>query len=114
MSDWESLQIQPMYFPEKMTGKLGEWKYKVATSVELIIDAGNEAKGIGSGSDQFGPLVGVALVRGGTVLVPIVQHFVEYSVPDVDITTFRLIAIQSLPNNYWGKLDAIAPIDWEK
>ena len=37
----------------------------------------------------------------------------EYSGPDVNIAAYRLIAIQSLPNNYWGKLDAIAPIDWE-
>jgi hypothetical protein len=25
----------------------------------------------------------------------------------------RLIAIQSLPNNYWAKLDAVIPVDWE-
>ena len=56
---------------------------------EWIVDFGNEDKGIGSGSDQIAPLVGVAFVRGGTVLVPLVQHFVEYDGPDVNQTAFR-------------------------
>ena len=77
------------------------------------MDFGNEDKGIGSGSDQIGPLVGVAMVRGDTVLVPLVQNFVDIDGPDVNTTAFRLIAIQSLPNKFWGKLDAIAPVDWE-
>ena len=112
-SDWESLHLKPIYFPEKMIGKLGEWKYKVAIGGEWILDFGNEDKGIGSGSDQIAPLVGVALVRGDTVLVPLVQHFVEYDGPDVNTTAFRLIGIQSLPNKFWGKLDAKVPVDWE-
>ena len=33
--------------------------------------------------------------------------------PDVNQTAFRLIAIQSLPNKFWGKLDAKVPVDWE-
>ena len=105
-SDWESLHLKPIYFPEKMVGKLWGWKYKLAIGGELIVDFGNEDKGIGSGSDQIAPLVGLELVRGGTVLVPLLQHFVEYDGPDVNQTSFRLIAIQSLPNNFWGKLDA--------
>jgi hypothetical protein len=109
----ESLHLRPMYFPEKMVGKWGEWKYKLAVGGELILDFEHEDQGIGSGSDQFAPLVGLALVRGDTVLVPLVQHFVEISGPDVNTTAFRMIAIQSLPNNYWGKLDAIVPVDWE-
>lgn len=109
----ESLHLKPIYFPEKMVGKLGEWKYKVAIGAELIVDFGHEDKGIGSGSDQIAPLVGLALVRGDTVLVPLVQHFVEFDGPDVNTTAFRMIAIQSLPNNYWGKLDAKVPVDWE-
>jgi hypothetical protein len=109
----ESLHLKPIYFPEKMIGKIGEWKYKVAIGAELIVDFGHEDKGIGSGSDQIAPLVGVAMVRGNTVLVPLVQHFIEYDGPDVNTTAFRMIAIQSLPKNYWGKLDAIVPVDWE-
>jgi hypothetical protein len=42
-----------------------------------------------------------------------VQHYMEYSGPDVNTTAFRLIAIQSFPNNVWGKLDAKIPVDWE-
>jgi hypothetical protein len=109
--DWESLHLKPIYFPKH--GELGEWKYKLAIGAELIVDFDNDDKGIGSGSDQIAPLVGLALVKGGTVVVPIVQHFVEYDGPDVNKTSFRLIAIQSLPNNFWLKLDAKVPVDWE-
>jgi hypothetical protein len=110
-NDWESLHLKPIYFPKQ--GEWGSWKYKLAIGVEWLVDFGNEDKGIGSGSDQIAPLVGLALVRDKTVLVPIVQHFVEYDGPDVNQTSFRLIAIQSLPDNYWLKLDAKVPVDWE-
>ncbi len=110
-SDWESLHIKPIYFPKQ--GEWGAWKYKLAIGGELIVGFGNEDKGIGTGSDQIAPLVGVALVKGGTVLVPLVQHFVEYDGPAVNQTAFRLIAIQSFPNEVWGKLDAKIPVDWE-
>ena len=30
-----------------------------------------------------------------------------------NVTGTRVIAIQSLANNYWGKLDLIVPVDWE-
>ncbi len=110
-SGFETFHLKPIYFPTQ--GEWGSWKYKLAIGVEWIVGFGNEDKGIGSGSDQIAPLVGVALVRGGTVLVPLVQHFVEYDGPDVNQTAFRLIAIQSLPNNFWGKLDAKIPVDWE-
>jgi hypothetical protein len=111
-SDWESFHLKPIYFPKQ--GKWGEWKFKLAVGVEWILDFGNEDKGIGSESDQIAPLVGVALMPGGgLVLVPLVQHFVEYDGPDVNQTAFRLIAIQALPNKFWGKLDAKLPVDWE-
>lgn len=110
-NDWESLHVKPIYFPKQ--GAWGSWKYKLAVGAELIVDFGHEEKGIGSGSDQIAPLVGLALVKGGTVLVPLVQHFESYDGPDVSTTAFRMIAIQSLPNNFWGKLDAIVPIEWE-
>jgi hypothetical protein len=110
-NDWESARIKPIYFPKQ--GKIGDWGYKLAIGGELIVDFDNDDKGIGSGSDQISPFAGVAFVRGGTVLVPLVQHYVEYSGPDVNTTAFRLIGIQSLPNKFWGKLDAKIPIDWE-
>ncbi len=86
----------------------------MAVGVEWIQDFGNEDKGIGSGSDQIAPLVGIALMPGGgTVLIPLVQHFMEYDGPDVSQTAFRLITIKPLPNKFWGKLDAKVPVDWE-
>jgi hypothetical protein len=54
----------------------------------------------------------LALVKGNTVLVPLVQHFVEYSGPDLNTTAIRLIVIQTLPNDFWAKLDARVPIEW--
>ena len=110
-SGFETFHLKPIYFPTQ--GEWGSWKYKLAVGVEWIVGFGNEDEGIGSGSDQIAPLVGLALVRGGTVLVPLVQQFVEYDGPDVNQTSIRLIAIQSLPNNFWGKLDAKIPFDWE-
>jgi len=112
-NDWESLHLKPIYFPETMVGNLGSWKYKVAIGGELIVDAGNEDQGIGSGSDQIGPLVGVAMVRENTVLVPLIQQFWSYDGPDVNTTSFRLIAIQSFEGNVWGKADAKVPVEWE-
>ena len=112
-SDFESLHLKPIYFPKSWAGDLGAWKYKWAVGGELIVSGGNEDKGIGAGADQIAPLVGIAMSRGNTVLVPLVQHFVEYNGPDVNQTALRLIAIQTLPNDFWGKLDAKVPLDWE-
>jgi len=42
------------------------------------VEIGNEEKGIGTGSDEIAPLVGLAFVKGTKVLVPLVQHFVSY------------------------------------
>jgi len=110
-NDFESFHLKTIYFPTQ--GKLGSWNYKTAIGAEWIVGFGNEDIGIGTGSDQIAPLAGLALVKGGTVLVPLVQHFVSYDGPNVNTTAFRLIAIQSLPNNFWGKLDAKVPVDWE-
>ena len=110
-NDWESFHIKPIYFPKQ--GKIGAWKYKLAYGAELILDFVNDDKGIGSGSDQIAPLAGVALIQVNTVIVPLVQHFMEYSGPDVNRTAFRLIAIQKLQNKCWFKLDAKLPVDWE-
>ena len=110
-SDFETLHLKPIYFPTQ--GEWGSWKYKLAVGAEWIVGFGNEDKGIGNGSDQIAPLVGLALVKGNTVLVPLMQHFQSYNGPDVSTTAIRLIAIQSLPNNYWAKLDVAVPIEWE-
>lgn len=107
----ETIHLKPIYFPKQ--GAWGSWKYKVAVGLEWIVDFGNEDKGIGTGSDGLGPFVGLAMTKGNTVLIPLVQHFVSYDGPDVSTTALRLIAIQSLPDAMWGKLDAILPIDWE-
>lgn len=115
-SNFESLHLKAIQFPTQ--GSWGSWKYKSAIGLEWIKGIGNDDfvlgyKSIGSSSDQLGPFGGLSLVKGNTVLVPLLQHFVSYDGPDVKMTAARLIAIQSLANNYWGKLDAVIPVDWE-
>lgn len=48
---------------------------------------------------QIAPLAGVALVK--------------YDGPETSQTALRLIAIRSLPNAYWTKVDFKVPFDWE-
>lgn len=111
-NDWESLRLKPIFFLKD--GKLGSWKYRLATGFEWILDFNNDDKGIGSGSDQIAPLFGVALLpRKGTTLVPLVQQFLSYNGDNVNTTAFRLIGLQQLPNRFWGKLDLKVPVDWE-
>ena len=110
-SGLETFRLKPIYFPAQ--GKLGSWKYRVAIGGEWIVGFGNEDKGIGSGADQLAPLAAVAFSKGNTVVIPLAQHFISYNGPDVNTTAFRLIALQSLPNNFWAKLDAKVPVEWD-
>jgi len=110
--DWESLTLKGIYFPTE--GAWGDLKYRVAIGMDWILDLGDQDKGIGSGADQIGPFVGLALaLPEGTTLIPLVQQFLDYSGEDVNTTAFRLIAMRSLPQQMWVKLDAKVPIDWE-
>jgi len=110
--DWESLTLKGIYFPTE--GAWGDLKYRVAIGMDWILDLGDQDQGIGSGADQIGPFVGLALaLPEGTTLIPLVQQFLDYSGEDVNTTAFRLIAMRSLPQQMWIKLDAKLPIDWE-
>ena len=110
--DWEKFVLKPIYFPKE--GVLGTWKYRLALGLEWTLDANNDDKGIGSGSDQLSPFLGVALApRRGTTLIPLVQQFLSYSGNDVNTTSLRLIALQVLPNDFWLKPDLKLPIEWE-
>ena len=123
-SGFQSIHFKPIYFP--LQGEWGSWKYKLAVGAEWILEFNAPQSGQGcpentilctspgTGSDQIAPLVGLSLVAPkGTVLIPLVQQFISYNGPKVNITAMRLIAIQSLPKGFWGKLDAIVPIDWK-
>jgi hypothetical protein len=105
--------LKGMYFPTQ--GMLSSGlKYRVGVGLDLIWDFGNQDKGIGTGADQIGPFVGLALgLKSGTMLIPLVQQFWSYSGEDINITAFRLIALQPLTKQTWLKLDAKVPIDWE-
>ena len=112
-NDWESMVLKGIYFPTEGVLSSG-LKYRVAVGLDLIWDFGNQDKGIGTGADQIGPFVGLALgLKSGTMLIPLVQQYWSYSGEDINTTAFRLIALQPLPKQTWLKLDAKVPIDWE-
>jgi hypothetical protein len=111
----ESSTIKAIYFPKEGKVDNRSFKgYRLAVGFDWIVDHGDEDKVIGSGSDQIAPFVGIALgYESGLVLIPLVQHFTEYSGDSVSLTAFRLIALQPLPETVWLKLDAKLPVDWE-
>jgi len=110
--DFESAHLKVIYFPKE--GKIGSWNYRLAGGLEWIYDFDNADKGIGSGSDIISPFAGIALSPGkGLMLIPLVQHYTEYDGPDYSQTAFRLIALQSLPDQLWVKADLKIPFDWE-
>jgi hypothetical protein len=107
----ESSTLKAIYFPTE--GSWGEVKYRVALGLDWIVDLGDQEKGIGSGSDQLAPFVGLAMGVGDITWIPLVQQFLDYSGENVNTTAFRLIVMKPLPNKMWVKLDTKAPIDWE-
>ncbi len=111
--NWERLVLRPIYFVKD--AKLNEtWKMRIATGVEFSFDADNADEGIGSGSDQIAPLLGFAFNNSESklTLIPFVQQFLSIDGPNVNITAFRLIALQPLPDAMWLRLDAKLPFDW--
>ena len=45
-------------------------------------------------------------------LIPLLQHYAEYSGDDISVTAGRLIGLYKFSGGYWGKLDAKLPYDW--
>jgi hypothetical protein len=111
----EKLVLKPIYFPSE--GQLsGGWGYRTAVGFDLIIDLGDQAKGIGIGTNQFAPLVGVAFshANSGWTLIPLAQHFTDIGEgPDISQTSGRLIALKPFGDANWFKVDAKIPYDWE-
>lgn len=114
-NDWESFRLKPIFFAHDAI--LDEtWKMRIAVGAEWIYDFNHRRKGIGEGSDQIAPLVGVALNNSdwGVTLIPMVQHFVDYhGDTDINTTAFRLIGLKPLPQGQWLKLDGRILRDWE-
>jgi hypothetical protein len=108
----EKFSLKGIYFGKDQ--RSGSLEYRSAIGLEWVKDFDNDDKGIGGGSDLISPFIGVSLqFESGLVLVPLVQHFVEYSGDDVNTTAFRLIGIKAYDGGYWLKLDAKVPVDWE-
>jgi hypothetical protein len=108
----EKVTLKGIYFGKDR--RSGSLEYRPAIGLELVKDFDNDDKGIGGGSDLISPFIGLSLqFESGLVLVPLVQHFVEYSGDEVNTTAFRLIGIKAFDGGYWLKLDAKVPVDWE-
>ena len=111
-SGMESVRAKAIFFPGE--GIWRETPYRLAAGVEVKVQFDNQDKGIGQDSDTILPFVGIALVpRPGTTIIPLLQHEIEFSGEDVNVTSFRLLALQTLPRNTWLKLDAIVAVNWE-
>ena len=112
-NDWESVSAKLIYFPREGLLKSGR-PYRLAVGLEWIVDLGDQEKGIGSGADQIGPFVGLAIAyKPDTTLSPLLQHYESYSGADVSLTASRLIAIQSLSNDQWLQKALKVPYNWE-
>lgn len=112
----ESSTLKAIYFPKDVKVEdrsiLG---YRLAIGLDWIVDLNDDDdEAIGSGSDQLAPFFGVALgYESGRTLIPLIQHFFEYSGDKVSTTALRMIVMQPLPEKAWLKLDAKLPVDWE-
>lgn len=109
--DWESIHLKGIYFPKE--GKFGNTPYRTAVGLEWIKSFDNADLGIGADSDLLSPFVGVALqMNENLTLIPLLQHYAEYSGDDISVTAGRLIGLYKFSGGYWGKLDAKLPYDW--
>jgi hypothetical protein len=111
-SGMESVRAKAIFFPGESIWR--ETPYRLAAGIEVKVQFDNQDKGIGQDSDTILPFVGIALVpRPGTTIIPLLQHETEISGEEVNNTSFRLLALQTLPRNTWLKLDAIVAVNWE-
>jgi len=112
-SGWESALVKLIYFPRQGVFG-GGTRYRVAVGIDYVHDLGDLEKGIGFGSDQIGPFLGLALsLESGMTVIPLLQHYTSVSGVDVNTTALRLIALKSFGAAWWWKLDARVPYDWE-
>jgi len=110
--DFSTFHLKGIYFPRE--GKWGNTPYRLAVGLEWISSFDNAEKGIGINADVISPFTGIALqVNQDLMLIPLVQHYMEYSGDNVEVTAGRLIGLWKLGRGYWGKLDAKVPYDWD-
>lgn len=98
----------------------GGMKYVAVWGVEAIIDLGDPDEGIGGGTDQVAPLIGVGWkLSKKDFLITLVQYFHSYDEDDaapqkVRMTGPRLIWIHKMPQyKAWLKVDDKFAIDHE-
>ena len=108
----ETVRLKAIYFARDR--QWGSWGIRPAVGLEWSYDFDNTDKGIGAGSNILSPFIGLAFAhRSGLSLIPLVQHYAEYSGTETNTTAFRLIGLKPLNHGYWIKLDAKIPVDWE-
>lgn len=108
----ESALAKAIWFVKE--GKKTNYGYRLALGLDWQVDLGDQEKAIGSGSDTLAPFIGYAMgFNNGVTVIPLLQHYTEYSGNTVNTTAARVIAMKPLANNQWLKLDAKIPYDWE-
>lgn len=108
----ESALAKAIWFAKE--GKTENYGYRLALGLDWQVDLGDKAKSIGTGSDTLAPFIGYAMsLNNGVSVIPLLQHYMEYSGNPVNTTAARIIAMKPLANNQWLKLDAKIPYDWE-
>lgn len=110
--EFSTFHLKGIYFPRE--GKWGNTPYRLAVGLEWINSFDNADKGIGTDADVLSPFTGIALqITEDLILIPLVQHYMDYSGDNVEVTAGRLIGLWKLDKGYWGKLDAKLPYDWD-
>jgi len=115
-SDLEILKLKGIHLsPTKIFGI----KSKIAIGAEWLKDLGDLDKGIGTGTDQIAPLIGIGWsLDKRNLVITLVQYFHSYEedsgVDKVRTTGPRLIYIRKMPEiRGWTKLDYKGSIDHE-
>ena len=108
----ESISAKLIYFPKE--GKIGDIPYRIAMGTEWHKDLGDIDKGIGIDADTISVFFGAAMgISKNLTLIPLIEHYESYSGNDFSMTAARVIAIQTLPSQYWLKYDLKVPYVWD-
>jgi len=113
--DWQSVHVRPVWFVlDKLVAE--GWGMRVAAGAEYVRDFSNEDKGIGTGSDLIGPLLGLGFMNRESklVLLALMQHSRDLDgSTDISTTALRLTALRPVSGRSWLKADLKVPYDWE-
>lgn len=114
-ADFEDFSIRPTYFG--FDGKLSEkWYFRSAVGFEWTYDFGNDDKGIGTGSDSIGPLIGIGLanLETGYTAAATLQHIRSYNgSSDINASSLSITGVRQFRKAGWISSNIVITRDWE-